>query len=388
MEKYLKMKWFSLFFYFLSFNCLANWDFRGHHREILSIYYPNNSSAPSYSQVLHNSRINGLYKENKLIFDISYDLFLSYNIFEDLLFKQAVEKTNFLYRIDDLDNFLIKKSHSDKQSTILLQNLDRLNIIYNSNYVKTTVGRQAIGLGTARMVNPLDILVPFDFVMINLEERLGVDAIRVTLPVGELSEIDGAVVFNEENSTLNFLTFSDNLFEIDYKLYLMNAYHHQIWGFDLQSSIWEIGTWLEFGNFKLQSGKKFNRLSFGGHYFFKNDFNLLIEYHFNGAGTDDANQYVINYAKSFQKELGIFLLGRNYANLSTGYQFSPLQQVGLNIFCNLNDDSLLLSPSYEYNLDQNWYFSISSFLGLKSKIKNAEFANYPKILTTNLKYFF
>lgn len=387
MEKWQKMSWFSLIIFLFSINTFANWDFRGHHREIGSIYYEKDKNSPFFSQLVHNTRLKALYSKDNLSYELAYDLFYSYNFYENPVLQEQLQNTNFNYRLDDFDIYLTKKNLKN-ESHLLLQNLDRLNASYQYQNVKSTIGRQAIGLGTARFINPLDILVPFDLVMINLEERLGVDAIRLTMNLGDLSDVEVISVFNEDKKNLNLLTFSNNFNEIDYKLYLINKKKFNIYGLDVQGSLWDLGLWLELGYFQIDNEIEFSRYSLGANYFFKNELNLILEYHYNGAGTKYASNYQINFAQSFQKELGIFLKGIDYLNLLISYPISPLKNLGLNMFSNLNDESILLIPSFDYNIYENWYLNLSAFIGISSSNELAEFFNYPKIYTSSLKYFF
>ncbi|MBN2105171.1 bifunctional alpha,alpha-trehalose-phosphate synthase (UDP-forming)/trehalose-phosphatase [bacterium] len=51
-------------------------------------------------------------------------------------------------------------------------------------------GRQDIVWGSARTVNPMDVIAPFSFGSLDTEDRRGVDAIRLRIPVGCMGEID------------------------------------------------------------------------------------------------------------------------------------------------------------------------------------------------------
>ena len=74
--------------------------------------------------------------------------------------------------------------------TEIYQNLDRFNVQFQFDAGDLTIGRQAISFGSARMINPTDVFLPFDVQTFNTEYRTGVDAIRFQRPVGELGEID------------------------------------------------------------------------------------------------------------------------------------------------------------------------------------------------------
>lgn len=259
-----------------------------------------------------------------------------------------------------------------------------------------------MSFGPSRTVNPLDILVPFDFMMINLEQRTGVDALRFNYTLGDMSELDTGVVIDKElidSSQFKFLTFSNSFEEWNYKLYLMSLYEHLIKGLSLEGAISNWGVWLEYGQFRLENAKTFERYSIGTQYYFLNDLNFFVEYHFNGAETSIEKKYDKNYMKDFQQQLAIFLKGKQYLNFGISYPIASIHAIGLTWFNNLNDSSSLLSPSFEYNFSQDWYLSIGSFVGFDNKKKSklnsksnsklqSEFGVYPRAFFATLKKFF
>jgi len=80
----------------------------------------------------------------------------------------------------------------------VLQNLDRLYATVAAPHFDLYVGRQAIAWGSARAVNPTDIIAPFLYTEIDTEDRVGVDAARLRIPAGALGEIDAAYVGGED----------------------------------------------------------------------------------------------------------------------------------------------------------------------------------------------
>ena len=57
----------------------------------------------------------------------------------------------------------------------------------------TTLFR-SIAFGMAKVINPTDVLAPYDIATLDTEERLGVDALRVKIPLGLLGEFDAGIV--------------------------------------------------------------------------------------------------------------------------------------------------------------------------------------------------
>jgi len=110
------------------------------------------------------------------------------------------------------------------------------------------VGRQAIAWGNARIINPTDIIAPFSFNELDTEERRGVDAVRVRIPLGMMDELDLGVVagrdFNRDRSAF-FIRGKTYLLKTDLSLLMTGFRKHLMIGFDLSRSVGGAGIWLE-----------------------------------------------------------------------------------------------------------------------------------------------
>ena len=105
------------------------------------------------------------------------------------------------YRLTDLQNSLSGKTSKNQ----IYQNLDRFNVQWQFAQGDLTIGRQAISFGSARIINPTDIFLPFNVQTFNQEYRTGVDAIRYQAPLGELGEFDMGLVLGEDGKAENVL---------------------------------------------------------------------------------------------------------------------------------------------------------------------------------------
>jgi hypothetical protein len=96
----------------------------------------------------------------------------SSDAFQASLTSNAVEQNP--YRIDDL-SFELGVFSDEREHHQTFQNLDRLNLQWQFEQGDLTVGRQAIGFGSARFVNPSDaskgLEFPFVWIM-GLEEEI------------------------------------------------------------------------------------------------------------------------------------------------------------------------------------------------------------------------
>lgn len=258
-----------------------------------------------------------------------------------------------------------------------------------------TWGRQPISFGSARTINPLDVLVPFNLVMINMEQKIGVDGIKGRYSFSEMGVFELGTVFEKKikgSDNFRFVSVSDTFINeaVDIKLLYASLKQNIIRGLDVQASIGGWGTWLEYGFFSTNKNLEFKRYSAGGQYIFQNDLNIFFEYHFNEAGVKNSNKYLLAKNQSHIKELGIFLFGREYLNFGGGYTLSPLKTIRLSVMTNLNDGSKLFSPTFDYNFKEDWLIQVGSFYGtgLNELDGSSEFAYYPKAIFFNLKNFF
>ena len=131
--------------------------------------------------------------------DISYDL--SLRIQDDELFLAPpidVFVQPPIYRASDLNRFIWPQDPGKGDHVALLQNLDRLFFTITARRFDVYVGRQAIAWGSAKAVNPTDILAPFIYTDIDTEDRVGIDAVRIRVPLGLLGELDAGYVTGED----------------------------------------------------------------------------------------------------------------------------------------------------------------------------------------------
>jgi len=279
------------------------------------------------------------------------------------------------YRAADLGERVY--SGSDGTDFQLFQNLDRAFISYSPDYVDAYIGRQPIAFGSARVVNPTDVLTSFTSVELNKEERFGVDAIRMRLPVGTLSEIDmGAVSgdnFSAEESAA-FLRGRFSVSETDISPLVIVFKQNLLTGFDAAGSIRNAGYWFEgayvFANMldDHKTGQDYLRVSTGIDYSISEDLYAYIEYHFNGAGTGNPDKYsdiIFGVENDIAYSEGtVYLYGKHYIAPGFSYAITPLlSSTGLAIF-NIRDNSILLSPGLQYSLSDNTSLDAGAFIGI------------------------
>ena len=117
-----------------------------------------------------------------LAFDCEYDVsprIQDARLFGPGLFAPGAALSG--YRLTDLRARLYPGPGEAPESFAVFHNLDRLMVTIKTGPADIVVGRQPIAWGSARIVNPTDLLAPFAFNELDKEERTGVDALRVAL---------------------------------------------------------------------------------------------------------------------------------------------------------------------------------------------------------------
>jgi hypothetical protein len=363
-------------------------------------------SAAGHRDTLTNStslRLNaGWEMSDALAADLSYQISA-----EHLHLTTPATEVRPAYRIGDPDPVL----HEDRlgssglHANRLLQNLDRASLSYAHDGFDLILGRQAIGFGSARSVNPTDILIPFPLLALDTEDRQGVDALRILKPLGEKGEVDLGLVaghHGEGRDSAAFLSLRRPLGEWDTVLTLMTFQEHRLIGIDTQGSLGNAGVWLEAAWVELDdapqhTARRYLRASLGADHKITEDKYIYLEYHFSGAGTDEPAAYRQRAIGPAHSEGGVFLLGRHYLTPGVAWQLNPLLNTSGSAMINLNDGSTLLSSRLEWNLREDWYLDLGAFLGLGrppirtgtgSLIDRSEFGSYHDSLWLTLRYYF
>lgn len=332
---------------------------------------------------------------------INYAWELHYQV-NPIFSNQLVEAVNFQstppanYRLTDIDPLLI-----DEARRPVLQNLDRLNIQLQFDQGDLTIGRQAITFGSARIINPTDVFLPYNVTALNTEYRIGVDAIRYQKPLGQLGELDMGFIFGKDghaDSSAAFIHGKANLAGTDLEFAAMRYANQTLLGAGMQSALGSLGFWLETA--VVNGDRRYWRTSTGVDYAFTESMFGMVEYHYNGAGAADSRHYLSTAQTSAYQVGGVFLLGQHYLIPSLSFQATPLTTLGLQAIVNLKDKSSFWSISATHNVLDDLYLGLGyyHFIG-KPPVANqttpfepgylaAEYGTSPDAVYAQLSYYF
>ena len=326
----------------------------------------------------------------------------------------------------DLSTAILKPCESDKQvenctnGLALNNDIDRLFLKLYLPWFDLIIGRQPISWGVGRLINPVDLFSVFSPFEMDREEKVGIDSIRAIIPIGDLSKLDLVVADKGslENLSGGFrleihvdIPEKDDGSERSIESFELHVTGGKFWnevgaGLGLETELAGAGFRAEvFSAYSYDEEKmQLPRAMVGFDYRFKNGIYLMVDYHFNGVGVSDSDDYVNlilpeEYSEFFpgsdvdHKDLfsrgEVFLLGRHYLMVAATYQLHPLLNANLMVMGNLTDPSMIVTPTLTYSFAQDVELSAGAYLGFGERPEkfdvtqldnfklNSEFGNYP-----------
>jgi len=266
----------------------------------------------------------------------------------------------------------------DSDNLYLRQKLYRCNLNYSLPDGDIKIGRQKIPWGVARVWNPTDPFNPIDFANIEREERTGVDAVSLDLPLSELAGLN-LVYVEGMNSDSVGARLRANQGGADYSCSAAKLGDNYWLGFDLAGQVCGAGVRSEIAFTKARTEADYLRLVLSYDYNFTNSMYFLAEFYYNGQGKNDTADYQWN--RLFSGEISN--LARYYGFVGVTYDISPLLKGGLYFIYNIDDASRYANPFMEYSMAENVLFAIGShIMGGKT---GSEFGDFSNIYYTQIK---
>jgi hypothetical protein len=246
---------------------------------------------------------------------------------------------------------------------------DRLNLGWTpAPEVQIQVGRQAVSWATTLFFTPADPFSPFDPADPFREFRAGVDAARVRIYPGPLSELDFIVrptktAVGEELTALGRGLTTWRNWEISG---WAGSLYGDVSGAAAASG--SLGDWEVRGEAVIRDAGEevVLRASLGVDRRFtvsRRDLLVVAEYQRDGFGARDGENYaaVLESEPFLRGELQV--LGRDEIALQGSYQWHPLWNLSGLLLWNLADGSLLLSPGFAFSAGDEITVTGGLFLG-------------------------
>jgi len=315
------------------------------------------------------------------------------------------------YRMNDFYPRLYPPKGKTPENFVIYHNLDRAFLSISINSLDIIFGRQAIAWGSARAVNPTDVIAPYSFDELDSEERTGVDAIRFRLPIGFMGEFDAGYLFGNDfklEESAFYLRSKFYAARTDFSFLVLGFRENLLVGFDLTRAIGGAGFWLETAYVirdALVKGSSSNdsnylRSTIGFDYSFGGLTYGSIEYHYNQAGENKPEDYFASLTSSAYTEGSVYLMGQHYLIPAISYQITPLVTFTGQFWWNLSDYSFLITPYIEYNIAENIYLAGGGYIGIGKSplfttdqiinypIFKSEFGSYTNSLFTSFRVYF
>lgn len=245
----------------------------------------------------------------------------------------------------------------------LLGSLDRLNLRFDFDRVKVIVGRQAISWGVSHFWPSLDLFSPFGPQQIDRDYRAGVDALRVTLPLGAFSELEfiGAGLGSsgrDDGAAGSLLRL--NFGPVDVGLMGGTFHRDTVIGGFFTSNLRGNGvkgelTWTRSGDVldRLRERDRFWRGSVGMNRQLTPTTALTLEVAWNGFGTSDSAQYLSLLQADRILRGEVNALGKFYSGFALTRQLHPLLVLSNALLTNWNDRSVLWIPALTFSIGNN-----------------------------------
>ena len=248
--------------------------------------------------------------------------------------------------------------------------LDRLALsISDAAGIDFTFGRQTLSWATTLILTPADPFVPFDPSDPFREYRAGVDAVRVHYFPGPLSELEFALrpAQTPFGNTLTALGRGHAVVESwELAAWLGVVHDEAAASFGFTKTL--LGAALR-GESTVRRSEDRTVLRFvigidGGISIGSKNLYTVIEYRRDGFGFSSVDGLLQTAMSKPARRGELQALGRDVVALQTQYPLHPLISVQQLSLINLNDGSVLFTPSLAYSARDNLSVNVGAFLGV------------------------
>jgi hypothetical protein len=251
--------------------------------------------------------------------------------------------------------------------------IDMLYFKQMFDFGEITLGRQVVSWGVGRIWQPMDLFNPINPANFSKFEKDGADAVSAVIYLGMFSDLELVYNFREKWQDANFGGRIRTNYEM-FDLSMMGGYFDKqgVIGASFSGDLLGAGVRGE-GIFSYNSDSpdsSFVRLIIGADYQFSSDFYILIEYLYNGEGTDCELCYELE--RLFKGE--ILNVAKHYVALQTSYKLHPLVNMNLGANVNLNDQSGYSNLSFSWDTLENLKLTAAGIYFLGDKL--SEYSYY------------
>lgn len=249
---------------------------------------------------------------------------------------------------------------------------DRLLVRYLGENVDVTLGRQTVSWATTLYLTPADPFQPFDPSDPFREYRIGVDALRVRVFPGPLSQLDGVVRLAEVHTSVSDTTVTalarGRVALGHWELSGWAGVVHDEASVSAAATVTVAGAAVRGeGVLRRSEGETVLRFTVGVDRSFtvaRRNLYLAAEYQHDGFGYTDSDELlaVATSAPALRSEMQV--LGRHELVALASFELHPLVTTDLLGIVNLIDPSSLIVPSITYSVRAEATVRAGFFLGV------------------------
>jgi len=287
----------------------------------------------------------------------------------------------------------------EQNNQFIHHRLDRLSLSYSTTTTTTRFGRQAVTWGNGFVFNVMDIFNPFSPTALDKEYKPGDDMLYFQLLTEQGTDWQFIHLLRRDNNgdveaeqASSAIKLQSTFSSVDINLLLAMHYQDTIVGLGIsqpiQDSLWRF----DITHTELDDGRSVTSVSTNIDYSWQNlgkNFYGFVEYYHNGFGRRDVSDPLSLSLTTRLSRGEIFARFRNYLSAGLRIELHPLVHFSPTLINNLDDQSSLLSLSFDYNWQQNLNLStqLVSGLGSSQSEYNGSEAS-PDTLTFLLGYYF
>jgi hypothetical protein len=281
---------------------------------------------------------------------------------------------------------------------MLDHDIDRAAATIYTETADITLGRQGITWGRATLFPVADLWTRFSPFELDQTQKRGTDAVRVLAYPNYSTELDFVVA---DKGSLDDLSggarYAKTLDFGDIFVAGGKFWNELILMGGISATKGHFRGRLEAAEpYDLDAGElDLPRATVGGDYIAA-DLQLSLEYHFNGAGADEA----AGYADQLQSEIFTrgesYFLGRHYVGALVSYAGFERTNLALSLISNVGDPSVIVAPSFRYILSDEADINLGAFQGIGEDPEvslvapriNSEYGTYGGFVFTQLRVFY
>lgn len=289
--------------------------------------------------------------------------------------------------------------------------IDRLNLRWDRPGFRIVAGRQAITWGVNHFWPVFDLFAPFAPQRIDRAYKPGVDALRLTIPAGDFSQIE-IIAASQGARTPDDLSFASlgrfhselgaGDSNVDFG-YMVGGFHRDfVLGGFFSADVCGVGlrgevSWTSPGC-EPRGGRgafgcdDFWRSTLGVDHLLTPRLTLVAEASWNGFGAGDPREYARLADADRVRRGEVVSPGRRHAALSLAWQVHPLLTLSGAVLFNREDSSALFQPGAAWSVSDNVAVGAgliaSTGRGLSDGVPGSEYGAIPVVAWTSLTVHF